>query len=59
VLGGISTPRRKNRLPTVVDASAQGDVTVFVSAGRRGLQIELAPDDLARLTGAVFAAVSR
>lgn len=59
VLGGISPLGQKKRLRTVVDASAQGFDSVFVSAGRRGLEIELAPEELARLTGAVFANVSR
>jgi len=59
VLGGISPLGQKKRLRTVIDVSAQGFETVFVSAGRRGLEIELAPAELARLTGGVFAALSR
>lgn len=59
VLGGISPLGQKKRLRTVIDESAQGFETLFVSAGRRGLEIELTPKDLARLTGGVFAALSR
>ena len=52
VLGGISPLGQRTALPTVVDASALGFATVFVSAGRRGLQVELAPQDLVGVTGA-------
>ena len=52
VTGGISPLGQRRRLPTFVDASALEHETVFVSAGRRGLEIELAPADLARLTDA-------
>lgn len=59
VVGGISPLGQRRRLPTVVDASATEHPTVLVSAGRRGLDVELAPADLVRLTGAVVAAVAR
>lgn len=59
VRGGISPLGQRRPLPTVVDASALGLEAVFVSAGRRGLQMRLAPGDLVRLTGAQVAAVSR
>ena len=55
VLGGISPLGQRTRLRTVVDASATDFPTVLVSAGRRGLQVELAPDDLVRVTGALTA----
>ncbi|MGI8336810.1 Cys-tRNA(Pro) deacylase [Actinomadura scrupuli] len=59
VLGGISPLGQRRRLPTVVDASASGLATLYVSAGRRGLQIELSPADLILLTGARTAAIAR
>ena len=59
VLGGISPLGQRKRLRTVLDESATGYETVFVSAGRRGLEIELAPADLVRLTGATVAAIAR
>jgi Cys-tRNA(Pro)/Cys-tRNA(Cys) deacylase len=49
----------RGRLPTILDASADGFTTIHVSGGRRGLQVELAPADLARLTGATSAPISR
>ena len=58
VRGGISPLGQRRHLPTVVDASATELPTMFVSAGRRGLQVELAPPDLVRLTTATVAAVS-
>jgi len=59
VVGGISPLGQRKRLPTTIDSAALGWETVFVSAGRRGLQIELAPADLVRLTDATVAAISR
>lgn len=57
VLGGISPLGQKKRLPTVIDDSALAWDRVLCSAGKRGLEIELAPADLVRLTGAVTARV--
>ena len=59
VVGGISPLGQRKRLPTTIDESALGFETILVSAGRRGLQIELAPQDLVRLTDAGVVAVSR
>lgn len=59
VLGGISPLGQKKRLKTFIDGSAAGHATIFVSAGRRGLEIELSPHDLKRLTGGIFADISQ
>jgi Cys-tRNA(Pro)/Cys-tRNA(Cys) deacylase len=58
VRGGISPLGQRKRLPTVVDASAQELDLMYVSAGRRGLQVSLAPADLIRLTGAAVATIA-
>ncbi len=54
VLGGISPLGQKKRLPFVIDETVSSFETVFVSAGRRGLEIELSPIDLARLCSATL-----
>ena len=59
LIGGVSPIGQKKRLPTFIDESALKFDTVFVSAGRRGLQIELSPKDLASLAGAVFNKISK
>ena len=59
VVGGISPLGARRPLPVVVDASALDHETVFVSAGRRGLQLELAPRDLVRLCSAISAQIAR
>ncbi|WP_436773851.1 Cys-tRNA(Pro) deacylase [Yinghuangia sp. YIM S09857] len=59
VLGGISPLGQKKRLATVVDVSALEHETVFVSAGKRGLEIEIAPGELLRMTGAKTATIGR
>jgi Cys-tRNA(Pro)/Cys-tRNA(Cys) deacylase len=58
VAGGISPLGQRKRLPTVLDSSASGFATLFCSAGRRGLEVELAPDDLIRLTNAIVADIA-
>ena len=57
VIGGISPLGQKRALATFLDASAQAYDTVYVSGGRRGLDLGLAPEDLRRLTGASYAAI--
>ncbi|WP_406001429.1 Cys-tRNA(Pro) deacylase [Streptomyces sp. NBC_00829] len=59
VRGGISPLGQRKRLRTVLDASAADHPTICVSAGRRGLEVELPPSDLATLTGAVLAPIGR
>lgn len=59
VLGGVSPLAQKKRLKTVIDSSAKTFVRIFVSAGRRGLDIELNPDDLCRLVNGSFASISQ
>jgi len=59
VVGGISPLGQKRRLPTVLDASVNEFDTVFVSGGRRGLDIEIAPADLVRLCQASVAVIGK
>jgi Cys-tRNA(Pro)/Cys-tRNA(Cys) deacylase len=59
VIGGISPLGLRRRLPVVLDAGASAHLTILASAGRRGLQVELAPADLARATGAIVAPIAR
>jgi Cys-tRNA(Pro)/Cys-tRNA(Cys) deacylase len=58
VVGGISPLGQKSRLRVVVDESALAYDTVFASAGKRGLQMELAPGDLVRLADALTARIA-
>lgn len=59
VVGGISPLGQRTAHPTVIDETAVLFDTVFVSGGRRGLDVELAPDDLARLTSGIFAPIAK
>ena len=58
VVGGISPLGQRTRLRTVLDSSALAHGTVFVSAGKRALKLEVAPSDLIRLTDAMVAEIS-
>ena len=58
VVGGISPLGHRKRLPVFLDSSMRDRPTVLVSAGRRGLELELSPDDLAELSGGTFAALA-
>ncbi|MET0693666.1 MAG: Cys-tRNA(Pro) deacylase, partial [Propionibacteriaceae bacterium] len=57
VLGGISPLGQRTRLRTVLDASALALPTIMVSAGKRGLQVELAPADLVSVTSALVSPI--
>ncbi|QWF82268.1 Cys-tRNA(Pro) deacylase [Amycolatopsis sp. CA-230715] len=59
VLGGISPLGHRSKLPVVIDSSAERFDTVHCSAGRRGLEVELAPADLIRLTGGIVFPIAR
>lgn len=59
VLGGVSPLGQKKRLRTFIDASAGDHSTILVSGGRRGLDIEIDPQDLARMTGGSFAPLAQ
>jgi Cys-tRNA(Pro)/Cys-tRNA(Cys) deacylase len=59
LVGGISPLGHRRPMPVYVDARAAGFATIFVSAGRRGLQVELAPRDLVQLAGATLAPIAR
>jgi Cys-tRNA(Pro)/Cys-tRNA(Cys) deacylase len=59
VIGGISPIGQKRQLPTIIDVSALKWDTIFVSGGRRGLELELAPVDLVDVTGGQVASIAR
>lgn len=59
ILGGISPIGQRRALPTVLDSTAQSLATIYVSGGRRGFDIGLAPDDLISATGGSYAAIAR
>ena len=59
VLGGVSPLGQKKRLKTIIDSSAESFSTIYISAGRRGLEIELSPNDLKKLTNGVFAEIAQ
>ena len=58
VAGGISPIGQRKTLPTVIDQSAESLPTMYVSGGQRGLDIGIAPADLARLTNATYAPIA-
>jgi Cys-tRNA(Pro)/Cys-tRNA(Cys) deacylase len=58
VLGGISPLGQKRQLKTVIDQSAKVFETIYISGGRRGLEIELKPDDLQKTAAGLFASIT-
>jgi Cys-tRNA(Pro)/Cys-tRNA(Cys) deacylase len=54
VLGGVSPLGQKKQLKTIIDQSAKSFETIYISAGRRGLELELSPHDLQKLTVGLF-----
>ena len=59
ITGGISPVGHKKRIPLILDAQAMGHATIMVSAGKRGLELELAPQDLILATGATVASIHK
>lgn len=59
VLGGVSPIGQKRQLKTFIDSSAKNYSTIYVSAGRRGLEIELNPNDLTKITKGTFAVLCK
>ena len=58
VIGGVSPVGSRRPIPTLIDASARSHATIFVSAGQRGLSLEIAPTDLERASAGHFAAIT-
>ena len=54
ILGGVSPLAQKKKLPTFIDSSVSSFDTIYVSAGKRGLEVKLSPNDLATLTNGLF-----